>query len=260
MKKIVLTAALIAACAAYTTEAKPKKAKSETVALKTAKDSTSYAFGLEFAKSINQTLSNLPGGPYNKDLLLDALNKMIKDDTLTLAFPEKNANEIIQKNLKLAQDAENQKRMEEQKQFLANNKKRPGVIETPSGLQYEILKRGDGTKPNSVNSRVKVHYAGTLMDGKEFDSSYKRGEPAEFELKNVIKGWTEGLQLMPVGSKWELYIPQELAYGERQAGQIKPFSTLIFTVELLGIERDEAEKSTQTTIGNTATKKVSKKK
>ncbi len=235
MKKIVLTAALIAACAAYTTEAKPKKAKSETVALKTAKDSTSYAFGLEFAKSINQTLSNLPGGPYDKDLLLEALNKMIKDDTLTLAFPEKDANEIIQKNLKLAQEAENQKRMEEQKKFLAENKKRPEVIETPSGLQYEVLKMGDGNKPSSPNSRVKVHYVGTLMDGKEFDSSYKRGEPAEFELKGVIKGWTEGLQLMPVGSKFKFYIPSDLGYGEHGQGPIPAFSTLIFEVELLDV-------------------------
>ncbi|MBO7428751.1 MAG: FKBP-type peptidyl-prolyl cis-trans isomerase [Paludibacteraceae bacterium] len=125
--------------------------------------------------------------------------------------------------------------MEEQKQFLANNKKRPGVIETPSGLQYEILKMGDGTKPNSVNSRVKVHYAGTLMDGKEFDSSYKRGEPAEFELKNVIKGWTEGLQLMPVGSKFKFYIPSDLGYGEHGQGPIPAYSTLIFEVELLDV-------------------------
>lgn len=234
MKKIVLTAALIAACTAFTAEAKQKAPKSTTV-LKTAKDSTSYAFGLEFAKSINNTLENLPGKPYDKGLLLDALTKMIKDDTLTLAFPEQKANEIIQRNLKLAQDAENQKHMEEQKQFLANNKKRPGVIETPSGLQYEILKTGDGAKPTSANSRVKVHYVGTLMDGKEFDSSYKRGEPAEFELKNVIKGWTEGLQLMPVGSKFKFYIPSDLGYGEHGQGPIPAFSALIFEVELLDV-------------------------
>lgn len=239
MKKIVLTAALIAACAAYTTEAKPKKAKSETVALKTAKDSTSYAFGLEFGKSINQTLSNLPGGPYNKDLLVEALNKMIKDDTLTLAFPEKDANEIIQKNLKLAQEAENQKRLEAQKKFLADNKKRPGVIETPSGLQYEIVKMGDGNKPSSPNSRVKVNYIGTLMDGTEFDNSYKRGEPAEFELKGVIKGWTEGLQLMPVGSKFKFYIPSELGYGDHGSGPIQPNSLLIFEVDLLDVTNPE---------------------
>ena len=149
MKKIILTAALIAACTAFTAGAKGKASKAPV--LKTAKDSTSYAFGLEFAKSINNTLENLPGKPYDKDLLLDALTKMIKNDTLTLAFPEQKANEIIQRNLKQAQEAENQKRIDEQKQFFANNKKRPGVIETPSGLQYEILKMGDGAKPNSVN-------------------------------------------------------------------------------------------------------------
>jgi len=233
MKKIILTAALIAACTAFTAGAKGKASKAPV--LKTAKDSTSYAFGLEFAKSINNTLENLPGKPYDKDLLLDALTKMIKNDTLTLAFPEQKANEIIQRNLKQAQEAENQKRIDEQKQFFANNKKRPDVIETPSGLQYEILKMGDGAKPNSVNSRVKVHYAGSLMDGKEFDSSYKRGEPAEFELKSVIKGWTEGLQLMPVGSKFKFYIPSDLGYGEHGQGPIPAFSALIFEVELLDV-------------------------
>ncbi len=119
--------------------------------------------------------------------------------------------------------------------FLANNGTRPEVKTTESGLQYEIIKQGKGKKP-TAQSTVRVHYAGTLIDGTEFDSSYKRGEPTTFGVTQVIPGWTEGLQLMNVGSKFKFYIPYELAYGERQAGNIPPYSTLIFEVELLGIE------------------------
>ena len=122
--------------------------------------------------------------------------------------------------------------------FLANNKKNAKVKVLPSGLQYEVITEGKGEKP-SENSMVKVNYRGTLIDGTEFDSSFKRNEPAKFRVNQVIKGWTEALQLMPVGSKWKLYIPQELAYGEREAGQIKPFSTLVFEVELVGIEKED---------------------
>ena len=127
----------------------------------------------------------------------------------------------------------------ENEKFLADNKTKEGVKTTASGLQYKVIKEGKGEIPTET-SRVKVHYKGTLIDGTEFDSSYKRNEPATFGVNQVIKGWTEALKLMPVGSKWELYIPQELAYGDRQiGGQIKPFSTLIFEVELLDIEKDK---------------------
>ena len=111
--------------------------------------------------------------------------------------------------------------------FLAENKAKEGVKTTESGLQYKVITEGKG------------NYKGTLIDGTEFDSSYKRNEPATFRANQVIKGWTEALTMMPVGSKWELYIPQELAYGSRESGQIKPFSTLIFEVELVGIEKDK---------------------
>ena len=121
--------------------------------------------------------------------------------------------------------------------FLAENKTKEGVVTTPSGLQYKIITKGTGEIP-ADSSKVKVNYKGTLIDGTEFDSSYKRKEPATFRANQVIKGWTEALTMMPVGSKWELYIPQELAYGARETGgQIKPFSTLIFEVELVGIEK-----------------------
>lgn len=121
--------------------------------------------------------------------------------------------------------------------FLADNKTKEGVVTTESGLQYKIITKGTGAIPADT-CKVKVNYKGTLIDGTEFDSSYKRKEPATFRANQVIKGWTEALTMMPVGSKWELYIPYDLAYGSRETGgQIKPFSTLIFEIELLDIEK-----------------------
>jgi FKBP-type peptidyl-prolyl cis-trans isomerase FklB len=121
-------------------------------------------------------------------------------------------------------------------EYMAKYAKNADVKKLPGGVLYKVIKEGSGAIPADT-SRVKVHYEGKTIDGTVFDSSYKRNPPtSKFRCDQVIKGWTEALQLMPVGSKWELYIPQELAYGERQAGNIKPFSALIFTVELMGIE------------------------
>ena len=140
--------------------------------------------------------------------------------------------EIRQKEL-MARFGDNKREGEE---FLAKNKANSDVVTTESGLQYTILKEGKGPKP-TINSMVKVHYTGTLLDGTVFDSSVERNEPAVFGVGQVIPGWVEALQLMSVGSKWKLFIPQELAYGENGAGQIKPFSVLVFEVELLEIEK-----------------------
>ena len=121
------------------------------------------------------------------------------------------------------------------KKFLAENKKRPGVIELPNGLQYEILKAGTGEKPKATDT-VKAHYAGSLINGQEFDNSYKRGEPLEIPVSGVIQGWVQALQMMPVGSKWKLYIPSDLGYGDRGAGGAIPGgAALIFEIELLEI-------------------------
>lgn len=126
------------------------------------------------------------------------------------------------------------KNIDEGEKFLTENKAREGVTETPSGLQYEVITMGTGEKP-AAEQTVKVHYTGTLLDGTKFDSSVDRGEPAEFGVNQVIPGWQEAIQLMPVGSKFKFYIPYELAYGEAGTGPIPPYSTLIFEVELLEI-------------------------
>ena len=153
--------------------------------------------------------------------------------------PVDSAAQVFQQRMAERQAANKEKlygaNREAGQKFLAENKTKPGVVTTASGLQYKIITEGTGEKP-TASQKVKVDYEGRLIDGKVFDSSYQRGQPATFGVTQVIAGWTEALQLMPVGSKWELYIPYELAYGDRETGNIKPYSALIFTVELKGIE------------------------
>jgi FKBP-type peptidyl-prolyl cis-trans isomerase FklB len=153
--------------------------------------------------------------------------------------PVDSAAQVFQQRMTERQAANKEKlygaNREAGQKFLAENKTKPGVVTTASGLQYKVITEGTGEKP-TASQKVKVDYEGRLIDGKVFDSSYERGQPATFGVTQVIAGWTEALQLMPVGSKWELYIPYELAYGDRETGNIKPYSALIFTVELKGIE------------------------
>lgn len=154
---------------------------------------------------------------------------LVAVETLQVAFSE------ISRRLQKAQEEAAAVASEEGLAFLAENAKRQDVFTTDSGLQYEIITEGKGEKP-TLESTVRTHYHGTFIDGKVFDSSVTRGQPAEFPVSGVIAGWTEALQLMPVGSKWKLYVPHELAYGERGAGaSIPPYSTLAFEVELLDI-------------------------
>lgn len=202
-------------------------------------DSLSYAFGIVNYNQLSQDSLFLNPTLVAKALIDGKEGKTVMTDEAARAFIysflTRLESEKAEKKAKL--DREVYKEYKEQNEaFLAANKSKTGVITTASGLQYEVIKMGKGPKP-TPESNVKVNYAGTLIDGTEFDSSYKRGEPIEFSVGGVIPAWTEALQLMPVGSKFKLYIPQELAYGE--AGRpdvIKPFSTLIFEVELLEIK------------------------
>ena len=176
-------------------------------------------------------LLNIPGLETNYDLIKQGFINGLYNYTEQMKMEEAGA--FVESVVARLRYGENKAAGEK---WLEENKLRDGVKVTESGLQYEVLKAGKGAKP-TAESTVKVHYEGTLIDGTVFDSSYQRGEPIEFPLNGVIKGWTEGLQLMPVGSKYKLYIPSELGYGERGAGQsIPPYSTLIFTVELLEIK------------------------
>lgn len=210
--------------------------QAQGVTLKSAQDSLAYGIGLSIAGSLKmQGLSKI-----NTDLLQAAIKDVLNDKQPLMS--EEQANQFLmayftkmEDSLRRTELAKAEPNRIAGENFLAENKKRPGVVTTESGLQYEILKAGDGTKPTAAD-RVKVHYHGTLTDGSVFDSSVERGEPIELPVSGVIAGWTEALQLMPVGSKWKIYLPYQLAYGERQAGpKIAPMSALIFEVELLEI-------------------------
>jgi FKBP-type peptidyl-prolyl cis-trans isomerase len=206
----------------------------KNVELKTFNDSVSYAIGADIARNFaNQKLE------INNDAFVNGFMKIAKGEDSE--FTEEEVTTILtryqQKMMEKRQAEENvvaAENLKKGEEFLAQNKTKKGVKVTPSGLQYRVITMGKGKKPK-LNDKLKVHYKGTLIDGTEFDSSYKRGAPAEFPLNGVIKGWTEGLQLMPVGSKFEFVIPADLAYGTRAPQSIGPNQTLIFEVELLDI-------------------------
>ena len=216
---------------------------------KTSKKDIAYMAGLQ----IGQQISNQMMKGINQELFAGDSTKTISKDNFMAGFIagtlEKGGvmtMEAAQEYTRTAMETIKAKAMEEKyadnkaagEKFLAENKTKEGVKTTESGLQYKVITEGKGEIPADT-CKVKVNYKGTLIDGTEFDSSYERNEPATFRANQVIKGWTEALTMMPVGSKWELYIPQELAYGSRESRQIKPFSTLIFEVELVGNEKDK---------------------
>ncbi|WP_026376773.1 FKBP-type peptidyl-prolyl cis-trans isomerase [Aestuariibacter salexigens] len=198
----------------------------------TIEQQASYGIGMQ----MGQQLASNPFDGLDIDAVLDGITDaftgqapQVTNDELRTAFNE------IHQRMQAAKAEQHKETIEQGMAFLQDNAKRDEVTVTESGLQYEVLQAGDGEKPGAT-STVRTHYHGTLIDGQVFDSSYQRGEPAEFPVNGVIKGWTEALQMMPVGSKWRLYVPHQLAYGEQGAGAaIGPYSTLVFDVELLDI-------------------------
>lgn len=192
-------------------------------------DKVSYSLGLSIASNlISSGVKTINAEAFN-----DAMNTVFSGQMPEIMPDE--ANNILQDYFDKIQKEKGSEAKKEGETFLEENKRKEGVVALPSGLQYKILKAGDGPKPKASDT-VKCHYEGRLINGQVFDSSIRRGEPAEFPVSGVIAGWVEALQLMPVGSKWQLYIPSELAYGAHGAGQsIGPNETLIFDVELLAI-------------------------
>jgi FKBP-type peptidyl-prolyl cis-trans isomerase FklB len=210
----------------------------EPTTLKTQKDKVSYSIGLDIGKNMKKQLLDI-----DPDLLARGIKDALSDGKHLLTEEEvQTVMTAFQQEMQAKAGARNKevgdKNMKEGETFLAANKKKEGVVTLPSGLQYKVTTAGNGKKPKSSDT-VTTQYRGTLIDGTEFDSSYKRGQPASFPVTGVIAGWTEALQLMPVGSKWLLVIPSSLAYGPRGAGQmIGPNATLIFEIELLSIQEE----------------------
>ncbi len=203
-------------------------------------DKLSYTLGVNIGKTF-QLLNTKP----NVEVFTTAINDVLNNKSLAMTEQEmQEAIRSFQKNFMEAQEKKREedavKNGEEAKKFLEENKSKEGIVTLPSGLQYKVLKEGNGPKPKETDT-VTVHYKGTLLDGTQFDSSYDRGEPATFPLNRVIKGWTEALQLMPVGSKWELFIPPDLAYGKEGNQRIPPNTLLHFEVELLEIKPAQEE-------------------
>jgi FKBP-type peptidyl-prolyl cis-trans isomerase FklB len=229
-KQVVPVKSTAAVNKVVTYKAVATKSTSTATLLKNTKDSASYALGYRIAQSLKgQGLQDLNIAMFNKGMAAGVVAKTIIPDSLIDVciknYQDKMSTEKIAIN-RAAGAA-----------FLAENAKRPGVVRLSNGLQYEVIVAGTDTAKPTLKNTVKCHYHGTLISGEVFDSSVQRGEPISFPLNGVIKGWQEALQLMTVGSKWKLFIPSELAYGERSAGPvIGPGSTLIFEVELLGIQ------------------------
>ena len=203
----------------------------------TSQDSAAYALGVANGVGFGQNLAQMPGEPINKELLLAGFTAALLEQPTVMTNEEAQA--FLSTYFQQLQEQMIQETKERNEASLKSNGQRPEVKTTESGLQYEILSEGKGPRP-TVEDTVLVHYTGTLIDGTKFDSSVDRGEPAKFGLLQVIPGWTEGLCLLPQGSKAKLYIPARLAYGERGAGNmIPPHATLIFEIELLEVIKGE---------------------
>ena len=225
------------------------KSAAAAVPLKTRKEKFSYALGMNIGTGYSQGLKK-QSVEVDWNLIAQGMKDAATGSKMRLTQDEAQAvlkeiqTEVQKQQQEKTQQAASANKTEGEA-FLAANKSKDGVVTLPSGLQYKILTAGTGPKPTASDS-VKCNYKGTLIDGKEFDSSYKRGQPATFAVGQVIKGWTEALELMPVGSKWQIFVPSSLGYGERGAGaEIGPNATLIFEVELLSIEekaKDEKSK------------------
>jgi len=193
------------------------------------KNKLSYSLGVLMAQNLKSLDADV-----DPTVLAEAINDVLKGNDLKVEAAE--AQQFFQEFSKAQSAKKFEKNKSEGETFLAENAKKEGVVVLPSGLQYKVITDGTGAKP-AATDKVTVHYHGTLIDGTVFDSSVDRGTPASFPVNGVIKGWVEALQLMPTGSKWQLYIPSDLAYGERGAGgDIGPFATLIFDVELISID------------------------
>ncbi len=228
-KHILLTAAsllIFSACQGQ------KENEAVSAEMNTTEDSVSYALGVSIANNLkNSGFENL-----NVDLLAEAMRDLLAEGDLKIKQEE--CDPMIQAYMQTAKQKKGEAAMQKGKDFLAENAKKEGVVTLPSGLQYQVIKEGTGDKPG-LTEKVSTHYHGTLIDGTVFDSSVDRGTPAQFNVNQVIPGWTEALQLMPVGSKWKLFIPSELAYGDRGAGgSIGPNEALVFEVELLEIIKE----------------------
>ena len=214
----------------------------ENVALKDQKDKVNYSIGMD----IGNTLKNL-SVDVNFDILVQGIRDVLSGNKTLLTAQESRDIIIAFQKEMAAKQMERMKELGEKNKkegetFFAENKIKEGVITRPSGLQYKVIKEGTGEMPKPTDT-VTTHYIGTLIDGTEFDSSYRRGQPATFKVNGVITGWTEALQMMKAGSKWRLFVPPHLAYGERGTGRdIGPNATLIFDVELLSIVKEDADK------------------
>jgi FKBP-type peptidyl-prolyl cis-trans isomerase FklB len=233
---LLLGNALAQQTPAATTQQPPASASQTASAFKTQKDKVSYAIGMSIGANLHKQSVDV-----DPKVLAQGLQDAMSGGKTLLSEDEERATLTdLQNDMRKKQQEKMQAAAETNKKegdaFLAAHKTKEGVVTLPSGLQYKILAAGTGPKPTAGDA-VACNYRGTLIDGKEFDSSYKRGQPATFPVSGVIKGWTEALQLMPVGSKWQLVVPSDLAYGERGQGpDIGPNATLIFEVELLSIQ------------------------